>query len=94
VSTPPIRLPAGVRDFLPRAAARRRSLATRVLDVFEAWGYARIITPAFECAAYADLSQVVLAKTAGRDYQVSIPTDACRHYQREALDALHRARGN
>jgi len=47
---PPIRLPAGVRDFLPAAAARRRSLAERVLAVFEAWGYARIITPAFECA--------------------------------------------
>ena len=50
MSTPPIRLPAGVRDFLPRAAARRRSLAARVLDVFESWGYARIITPMFECA--------------------------------------------
>ena len=50
MSSPPIRLPAGVRDFLPRAAARRRSLATRVMEVFEAWGYARIITPMFECA--------------------------------------------
>jgi ATP phosphoribosyltransferase regulatory subunit len=39
-----------VRDFLPRAAARRRSLAEAVLEVFEAWGYARIITPMFECA--------------------------------------------
>ena len=46
----PIRLPSGVRDFLPRAAARRRSLAERVMDVFERWGYARIITPMFECA--------------------------------------------
>ena len=46
----PIRLPSGVRDFLPRAAARRRALAERVLDVFDAWGYARIITPVFECA--------------------------------------------
>lgn len=50
MSTPPIRLPSGVRDFLPRAAARRRSLAENVLEVFEAWGYARIITPMFECA--------------------------------------------
>jgi ATP phosphoribosyltransferase regulatory subunit len=46
----PIRLPSGVRDFLPRAAARRLSLAERVTSVFEAWGYARIITPVFECA--------------------------------------------
>ncbi|HEY5948206.1 MAG TPA: ATP phosphoribosyltransferase regulatory subunit, partial [Kofleriaceae bacterium] len=50
MSTPPIRLPSGVRDFLPRAAARRRALAENVLEVFEAWGYARIITPVFECA--------------------------------------------
>ncbi|HEY5923513.1 MAG TPA: ATP phosphoribosyltransferase regulatory subunit [Kofleriaceae bacterium] len=50
MSTPPIRLPSGVRDFLPRAAARRRALAENVLEVFEAWGYARIITPMFECA--------------------------------------------
>ncbi|MCX5744783.1 MAG: ATP phosphoribosyltransferase regulatory subunit [Proteobacteria bacterium] len=49
-SSPPIRLPSGVRDFLPRAAARRRALATRVMDVFEAWGFARIITPVFEVA--------------------------------------------
>ena len=44
------------------------------------------------CPAYADLSQVVLAKTNDRTYQVSIPTDGCRHYQRDALDALNRAR--
>jgi ATP phosphoribosyltransferase regulatory subunit len=47
---PPIRLPSGVRDLLPRAAARRRVLAERVMAVFEAWGYARIATPVFECA--------------------------------------------
>jgi ATP phosphoribosyltransferase regulatory subunit len=50
MSTPPIRLPSGVRDFLPRAAARRRALAENVMEVFEAWGFARIITPMFECA--------------------------------------------
>ncbi|MEO6775171.1 MAG: ATP phosphoribosyltransferase regulatory subunit [Kofleriaceae bacterium] len=49
-TSPPIRLPSGVRDFLPRAAARRRDLAERVMDVFESWGYARLITPMFECA--------------------------------------------
>ena len=43
-----IRLPSGVRDFLPRAAARRRALADRAQGVFEAWGYQRVITPYFE----------------------------------------------
>ncbi len=47
---PPLRLPSGVRDYLPRAAARRRTLAARALEVFEAWGYAQIITPMFEHA--------------------------------------------
>ncbi|MEZ4402032.1 MAG: ATP phosphoribosyltransferase regulatory subunit [Kofleriaceae bacterium] len=46
----PVRLPTGVRDFLPRPAARRRAIAERLLSTFEAWGYQRIITPAFECA--------------------------------------------
>ena len=45
------------------------------------------------CPLYADLLQVVVAKTSGGVYQVSIPTDACNHYQRDALDALNRARG-
>jgi ATP phosphoribosyltransferase regulatory subunit len=45
-----VRLPPGVRDFLPRAAARRRAIAEKLLAEFEAWGYARIITPMFECA--------------------------------------------
>jgi ATP phosphoribosyltransferase regulatory subunit len=50
LNAPPIRLPSGVRDLLPRAAARRRVLAERVMAVFESWGYARIVTPVFECA--------------------------------------------
>jgi ATP phosphoribosyltransferase regulatory subunit len=50
MSSPPIRLPSGVRDFLPRAAAVRRELAARVAGVFEAWGYARVVTPVFEHA--------------------------------------------
>jgi len=50
LKAPPIRLPSGVRDLLPRAAARRHALAERVMAMFEAWGYARIITPVFECA--------------------------------------------
>jgi ATP phosphoribosyltransferase regulatory subunit len=45
-----VRLPAGVRDFLPRAAARRRAIAERLLARFELHGYQRIITPMFECA--------------------------------------------
>ena len=50
MKAPPIRLPSGVRDLLPRAASRRRSLAERVMGVLESWGYARIVTPMFECA--------------------------------------------
>ena len=48
VDTPSLRLPAGMRDFAPRAAAARRRIAETLLGVFEAWGFARVITPAFE----------------------------------------------
>ncbi|HET9991954.1 MAG TPA: ATP phosphoribosyltransferase regulatory subunit, partial [Kofleriaceae bacterium] len=61
---PPIRLPSGVRDFLPRAAARRRDLAEKVMGVFEAWGYARVITPMFECADVLERGMGAGAKAA------------------------------
>jgi len=44
------------------------------------------------CPMYADVPQIVLAETADGVYQVSIPTDACGHYQRDALTALTQAR--
>ncbi|MBC8132659.1 MAG: ATP phosphoribosyltransferase regulatory subunit [Deltaproteobacteria bacterium] len=48
VDTPSLRLPAGMRDFAPLAAAARRRIAETLLGVFESWGFARVITPAFE----------------------------------------------
>jgi len=48
VDTPSLRLPAGMRDFAPLAAAARRRIAETLLGVFEGWGFARVITPAFE----------------------------------------------
>jgi ATP phosphoribosyltransferase regulatory subunit len=55
-----VRLPTGVRDFLPKAAARRRDIAERLLAVFEQWGFERLMTPMFECAD-------VLERGLGRD---------------------------
>ncbi len=45
---PTLRLPAGMRDFVPEAAAARRRIAETLLGVFDRWGFARVITPAFE----------------------------------------------
>lgn len=45
---PSFRLPEGVRDYLPEAAARRRTIVEALAGSFERWGYLRIITPAFE----------------------------------------------
>jgi ATP phosphoribosyltransferase regulatory subunit len=57
-----LRLPAGMRDFAPEAAAARRRIAERSLAVFDRWGFARVITPVFE---YEDVLALGLGK-AGR----------------------------
>ena len=44
------RLPPGVRDYLPVAAARRRGLAATAAAEIERWGYRGIITPLYEYA--------------------------------------------
>jgi ATP phosphoribosyltransferase regulatory subunit len=43
-----IKLPAGVRDYLPVAAARRRGLGAAVAAELERWGYRAIIPPLYE----------------------------------------------
>jgi ATP phosphoribosyltransferase regulatory subunit len=40
--------PDGVRDRLPREAARVRSLTGRLAAIFQAWAYHEVITPGFE----------------------------------------------
>src|SRR3954452_5382932 len=59
---PALRLPAGSVVFAPGAAAPRRRIAETLLRVFERWGYARVITPAFE---YEDVLALGLG-SAGR----------------------------
>lgn len=59
-----LRLPAGIRDYAPGAAAARRQVAETLIDVFERWGFAQVITPAFEYEA-------VLARGLGSDGRAS-----------------------
>lgn len=40
--------PAGVRDYLPMAMAKLRSIENRVLDCMDRWGYRQIMTPTLE----------------------------------------------
>ena len=51
-----------MRDFAPEAAAARRRIAESLLGVFDRWGFARVITPAFE---YEDVLALGLG-SAGR----------------------------
>ena len=50
MSTPIIRtqIPEGVRDRLPREAARIRRLSGQLEEVFRSWGYREVVTPGFE----------------------------------------------
>ncbi|HEY3366848.1 MAG TPA: ATP phosphoribosyltransferase regulatory subunit [Symbiobacteriaceae bacterium] len=41
-------IPEGVRDRLPREAARMRRLFAKLEDVFRSWGYREVLTPGFE----------------------------------------------
>jgi len=41
-------IPEGVRDRLPREAARMRRLSGRLEDGFRSWGYQEVLSPCFE----------------------------------------------
>src|SRR5690625_7583601 len=40
--------PRGVRDFLPREAARKRAVESALQTTFHRWGYEEVITPTVE----------------------------------------------
>ena len=43
-----LEIPYGTRDFLPPDAAEKRALETRLMDLFNRWGYEEIATPVIE----------------------------------------------
>jgi len=43
-----VRLPAGVRDWLPQELAFKREIEETIRHVFRTWSYAEILTPTFE----------------------------------------------
>lgn len=43
-----LEIPYGTRDFLPREAAEKRGLETRLARLFGGWGYDEIVTPTIE----------------------------------------------
>jgi ATP phosphoribosyltransferase regulatory subunit len=43
-----VKLPSGVRDWLPRELAAKRAVEATLRAVFERWGYAEVQTPTFE----------------------------------------------
>ncbi len=54
--------PRGLKDFLPKDAARKRAVETALAATFARWGYAEVITPTvefFECLALGDGPELV-----------------------------------
>lgn len=43
-----MRLPAGVRDWLPQEFAYKREIEETIREVFRTWSYAEVLTPTFE----------------------------------------------
>ncbi len=50
-----MRLPSGVRDWLPQEFAFKRDVEERIRDVFRSWSYSEVLTPTFE--SYEALEQ-------------------------------------
>lgn len=43
-----MRLPPGVRDWLPQELAFKRDVEERIREVFRSWSYSEVLTPTFE----------------------------------------------
>jgi len=43
-----VRLPPGVRDWLPQEYAYKREIEEKIREVFRSWSYAEVLTPTFE----------------------------------------------
>jgi ATP phosphoribosyltransferase regulatory subunit len=43
-----VKLPSGVRDWLPQEFAFKRDVEERIREVFHAWSYSEMLTPTFE----------------------------------------------
>lgn len=43
-----MKLPSGVRDWLPQEFAFKRDVEERIREVFHAWSYSEVLTPTFE----------------------------------------------
>jgi ATP phosphoribosyltransferase regulatory subunit len=43
-----MRLPAGVRDWLPHELARKRDIEQKIREIFSRWSYQEVLTPGFE----------------------------------------------
>ncbi|MDH2910651.1 MAG: ATP phosphoribosyltransferase regulatory subunit [Candidatus Eremiobacteraeota bacterium] len=66
-----MRLPPGVRDWLPQEFAFKQSVEDRVAVVFDRWSYARILTPTFE--SYESLERGLGEKLMRQTFRFSDP---------------------
>ncbi|NNM98371.1 MAG: ATP phosphoribosyltransferase regulatory subunit [Candidatus Eremiobacteraeota bacterium] len=66
-----MRLPSGVRDWLPQEFAFKQSVEDRIAVVFDRWSYARILTPTFE--SYESLERGLGEKLMRQTFRFSDP---------------------
>uniref|UniRef100_E6Q2G2 ATP phosphoribosyltransferase regulatory subunit n=1 Tax=mine drainage metagenome TaxID=410659 RepID=E6Q2G2_9ZZZZ len=66
-----MRLPPGVRDWLPQEFAFKQSVEDRIAIVFDRWSYARILTPTFE--SYESLERGLGEKLMRQTFRFSDP---------------------
>ena len=66
-----MRLPPGVRDWLPQEFAMKQDVEDRIAVVFDRWSYARVATPTFE--SYESLERGLGEKLMRQTFRFSDP---------------------
>lgn len=66
-----MRLPPGVRDWLPQEYAFKRDVETQIREVFVSWSYSEVLTPSFE--SYESLEQGLGEKLMQQTFRFNDP---------------------
>jgi len=83
-----VRLPAGVRDWLPQEFAYKREIEETIRRVFRSWSYAEVLTPTFE--SYESLERGLGEKLMQQTFRFTDPLGAALALRTEMTTPIAR----